>query len=55
MRTKSNIRKQSGTSDFRHAESEDCEKLLTVPGQTAHRVNVFYGSHFTHSDCGYSK
>lgn len=45
------MRKQCGTSDFRLTESEDCEPLLVVPGQTAHRVGVFYGSYFTHSDC----
>lgn len=51
MRTKSIIRKQCGTSDFRLAESKDCEPLLRVPAQTAHSVDVFYGSYFTHSDC----
>lgn len=41
MRAKTTVRKQCGTSDFRLAESEDCESLLTVPGQTAYTVDVF--------------
>lgn len=41
MKTKTTIRKECGTSDFRLAESEACESLLTVPGQSAYTVDVF--------------
>lgn len=41
MRSKTTIRKECGISDFRLAESEDCESLLTVSGQTAYMVDVF--------------
>jgi len=32
-------------------QSEDCEIHLVMPDQTAHRVDVLYGSCSTHSDC----